>query len=423
VTGYHRATLMNHIQDLSSIPLLDFAAKDSLFLQVDRGPDNIWEDSLVNILTYGLFWYYNKLSSLCVVADLANLNFVNPMERGWAPRTNDVSSGLTISPIIPHGVSDDELVRIYDEANRKFASYWNGNVYDCFPVTCVPVPCCYDDTQHAREETYAAEVKNFLHTKDPLSICRLILAHCDKRADLLSFVARLPCSMDGICSHCRSFESKSPKLLNCLALFQNRFPFPIDSIEFPGHKRTFLELFQDPILLPVLREGSVGQCDSHHYEFMSLTELVTHFSLFHGGIIPSAIRDKNLFVCGFIFEDGSVCKKSFPDPNAKQQHKFNDDHIRHRLIENDSAKIQVKTKRKRKMEENEREDASDEPIKLNAKVRIWFNDKRRYYNATVVKHNEKGYQVKYANGRKTYVELRLIDLTEDAKNTDRWNYL
>ena len=61
---------------------------------------------------------------------------------------------------------------------------------------------------------------------------------------------------------------------------------------------------------------------------------------------------------------------------------------------------------------------------ISRKVNIWFNDKKRYYQAKVLRHlSENSYLIKKSNGHEEVVELELKDNTIDKSNLDRWNFI
>jgi hypothetical protein len=82
---YYRSTIQSHMADLSKILFLE-GRKDHLLLIVDRGPDNTWKGSLVNILQYGNLWKNELLTLLTVTGYAAEESAFNPVERAFSDR-------------------------------------------------------------------------------------------------------------------------------------------------------------------------------------------------------------------------------------------------------------------------------------------------------------------------------------------------
>ena len=185
------------------------------------------------------------------MADHADMNFVNPIERVWSFLTESLAGGLTISPELPKNSTNEDIANIYDEANKLLSSFWDGMDYDGFKVSCYAVPCLEEDNELYQPDSYLESLSK--KTEDEkIEIVKVIIQHCDKRADLLSFISQ---SHKAHCNHCSAITTKSPKLLDCLDNFGCRFPFPIESLKYKGHKQTFLEMYMSPLVIPVLKEG------------------------------------------------------------------------------------------------------------------------------------------------------------------------
>jgi hypothetical protein len=58
------------------------------------------------------------------------------------------------------------------------------------------------------------------------------------------------------------------------------------------------------------------------------------------------------------------------------------------------------------------------------KVKVWFNDKSKYYEGHVVKKKDNDlFEVKWGNNKREEVKLSPKDETRDEKNEDRWSVI
>lgn len=73
---------------------------------------------------------------------------------------------------------------------------------------------------------------------------------------------------------------------------------------------------------------------------------------------------------------------------------------------------------KKKKEENKGKD-----VFLDRKVKIWFEDRKRYYEGRVVEIQGKNQIVKYRNGKTELLTLNLENCHDDAEDPDRWSYI
>jgi hypothetical protein len=125
--------------------------------------------------------------------------------------------------------------------------------------------------------------------------------------------------------------------------------------------------------------------------------------------------------------------------NNENRVSYEDDHnSKRKRVHQEKSKSQKRRKKvsdeeREKQEEGEEREAGEEQEKqelvyaevpLGSNVRVWFQDKKKYYKGTVSEYNDKmGYKVQYRNHTFDYVHLQSRDNTLDALNSDRWNYI
>lgn len=63
---------------------------------MDRGPDNTWKGSLINIIEYGMLWKKNNLQLLAITGYAPEDSAFNPIERAFSSKTIEIT-GLTLS--------------------------------------------------------------------------------------------------------------------------------------------------------------------------------------------------------------------------------------------------------------------------------------------------------------------------------------
>jgi hypothetical protein len=220
-------------------------------------------------------------------------------------------------------------------------------------------------------------------------------------------------------------------------LYEDTSPYKKEKTD--KHYQTFLQMCQDfHNQKPPLYKKDLGYCPTHNWLFNDRTDLERHTKLFHDGKADSCIS--GAYICSFILGSGLPCGAQFNNQAELASHKRKLDHVKHQTeeqklkrAEKSENKKQPKKKPRHTPQPTKSTETSTKQVKENyktkllpsiepgAKVRVWFQDKNKYYFGTVEDRTE-FFTIKWRNGRRELIELSEKHRTSDPKDTDRWDY-
>lgn len=263
----------------------------------DGGPD--WSvKGVINLLSLGYLWENAKLDVLVLQSYAPGHSRFNPIERSWSQLTKWLVGVLLPDNIDGKKPSENDTVgwnKILDDAVDMCSKFWDGKEYAGFPVS---VEKMYTGSQVINK---LKEVHQLIHsfvntTKKGLSASidlqslqkkyKFYVKHCNRKPYQIEFAK---CD-DNQCSHCLSLPNCCNDMLNMMKLFGGSFPVPEESVLYPGHYRTFLDLLQSSTLfnqatgkyLPKrISDKFFGVCpfDSCNYTFFSKADIKRHYLL------------------------------------------------------------------------------------------------------------------------------------------------
>lgn len=269
----------------------------------------------------------------------------NPIERLWAFLSYQVD-GLSLEAKSPNSTTKhpvhSETQEIYDFQTQELCRYWNNKEYNSFPVKAIAVTCTQcksvqaeydrvysfshatvgqllgtvveDDSEESSDATNMCNDEDNEYTEnnktsetlgEPVptqdwesfkTLFQIIIRHCEKRENVLSFIR---CN-NSSCNHCCKLPSDHTPLFDCLATrFSGRIPCPVQTDPDSQHYRTFLEMEashwspKDPLPSEL---GAFGLCYVHRYYYSNKQDKIRHLRYAHKCIPP--------LPCGFLFDNG-----------------------------------------------------------------------------------------------------------------------
>jgi hypothetical protein len=304
-------------------------------LVLDNGPDQTTK-SQKNLTMLGRLWRDTGLDVLQVCHYAPGDSAQNPIEHQWAPRSRNLvgvflksrlegedkppseQSGMTSAMVT------EKEVQVYDAAIDNLNSYWNGQMFDGFPVVSKAVPCqnadvIYNDADDV-ELFHKSGIRKVVAEMSSLhQEHKFLTKHMDRRTYYVSFSK---CS-DKTCDHCTSHPVRAANAVRYLRSAGGMFS-PRPSLWCPDHFCTFLEsetlaalgktTKADEFCNTRVSQG-VGRCDlCPTFIFMSKTEREKHNTMCHqvrkekekrSDVVPQS------HVCRFTSEDGE-CGLCFP---------------------------------------------------------------------------------------------------------------
>ena len=337
---FQKSSIQGHANDLTRIlkPQIE-AGKSAVFLVVDNGPD--WNlASLKTFIMYGRLWRDLDLDILCATSYLAGYSAFNDIEHLWAVVTKRLGA-VTLSavhgddPKPPHymaGISAEERsekeVAVFDGAMSEVKSYWDGMMFNGFPVSTQIIPCkgagegCYNDIEHL-ESFLKAPLRSLIRGDSeftPIMLeLRMLVQHADRRFNEVNFSK---CT-DGSCWH---YSAKPVKAKGLMSFIRNRNGTLFEakaSPDHPGHFLTFMEMAElgaDDLPkpnegLPSAMVAGLGKCSiCPSYCYTSKTEKARHVRVLHRQ--KTNARKQGSHICKFV-----GCDLSFLTAHLLSLHK------------------------------------------------------------------------------------------------------
>ena len=447
---FFNSNISSHIVDLKQVMSLE-GTKKNVLLIVDRGPDNTWKGSLINLVQYGILWRDSKLQNLAITGYAPEDSAFNPIERSYSSRTVDITGTVISDTINGKKITKqslkEEIKIINDNGVNELTNLWNTKTYDGFQVHSFAVPSSESTLVHEFDHSeyhkylkgifkinseYLLNTNNLGNSFNDCQknkILTFIIDHCIKTLDLLWFG---PCYLFNrpSCDHCLSLGDHSEMLQFLTKDLNGIIPFPIKSTEHDNHFKTFFELVSSPENT-YHNLSTLKSCDLHTYHFDSEADKRRHFNLFHGGQ-PTVSYEKDYFKCEYM-KNKTRCSFKCDSLIQFNQHlldnhpRVNKEKKKEKRAQNGQEKKtkkskQNKVKRSEDKLDNLKRKSVDEKVGRN--VKVWYQTKQKGYYAfgKVVKYVEgDDYQIEWDNY--SYLEtvsLKDENCTDDTNNNDRW---
>lgn len=336
---YAKSRIQSHILDMKRI--LEGRTKSVVGICVDRGPDNTWKGSLINIIQYGALWYSMKLQVLIVHGYSPDNSAFNPIERIFSTAAADVT-GLVLKDEIDgqviNGKSDEAAIKqLYDLRCAELCRYFNGKRAS-FKIDSTFISC--DDCQTEATTIAHDEWRSYVMSPGAKSdekkneFIRFLMDHLDKRKDLLCFST---CRLES-CPHCSLCPNYSPRFMDHFRnVLRSTIPFPLPSAQNNGHFATYLELAaiygDESQSIPDLSKSPDGKLweyctlGRHHYFYDSEADRNRHIALCHaedGNTRTNALMAGDLVFVAFatIHHYGVIMHVNEEDKKKKKKRKY-----------------------------------------------------------------------------------------------------
>ena len=203
-------------------------------------------------------WESLQLDVLVVQCYAPGHSRFNPIERSWSKLTKwivGVVLPCDLDGEIPHANDTEEWDQVLDNAVDACSRFWNGKYYNGFQVD---VDTFYTNNPniakikatHDLLRTFTYCSKRKLNTSPQLLELRNkyqhFVRHAIGKACQIEFIR---CSNNN-CDHCIGLPKRDNKFLDAIQKFGGTLPTPKNSMFFPGHYETFLEMFRSVSINP-----------------------------------------------------------------------------------------------------------------------------------------------------------------------------
>lgn len=325
-TKFHGSSMANHNEDLR--PLIVNSKKSIVTLVLDNGPDQS-TNSQKNLTMLGRLWRDTKLDVLQVCHYAPSDSALNPIEHQWSPRSRNLAGvflkgrldGEDKPPCDQSGLSTDQKrekeVKIYDRAVDDLNSYWNGQLFDGFPVVSIGVHADGGDNRDTIErvtQLHSVGIRKVTtEMRDLHQEHTFLNRHMDRRTHFVSFSKCESLS----CLHCSVNPVKSTSAVAHLRQNGGMLS-PLPSPWHADHYCTFLEAETFSALgkrakrdqyCPTKMQSGVDQCElSCRYIFSSKADKTRHMMMCHHNWKSKACddvpADRPVVKCYFVTDDG-----------------------------------------------------------------------------------------------------------------------
>ena len=219
----------------------------------DGGPD--WSvKGIMNLLTFGNFWKTSKLDIFVLQCYAPGHSRFNPIERTWSQLTKLLVGVVLpvqipeLNYIVPKDGDNEKWNIILDNAVRECSKFWQGRLYDGFPINVYPFlsnNITLDDLDIKHEllrnftKVTAKKLRDEALFKELQDEYKFLVHHCNRKPFQMEFIR---CE-NTACTHCQNLPIRENQLLKCIRhYFGGSLPTPTDSAIFPDHYRTLEEM-------------------------------------------------------------------------------------------------------------------------------------------------------------------------------------